>query len=110
MDDPTRFRRSRDVAAYFGLRSRRRQSGTSIDVQGRISKAGDVDVRRALYEAASDDALQGQGQGQELGPGLAKRSCTARPPGQEPELSNRLIDVHKTAYASFGESLARNTW
>lgn len=25
------------------------------------------------------------------------------------KLSNRLIDVHKTAYASFGESLARNT-
>lgn len=55
-------------------------------------------------------AWRAQGQGQELGPGLAKRSCTARPPGQEPELSNRLIDVHKTAYASFGESLARNTW
>ena len=57
-------RRSRDVAAYFGLTSRRWQSGTSIDVQGRISKAGDPDVRRALYEAASRavDALQGQGQ------------------------------------------------
>ena len=53
IDDPTRFRRSRDVAAYFGLTSRRWQSGTSIDVQGRISKAGDGDVRRALYEAAS---------------------------------------------------------
>ncbi|BBB97199.1 MULTISPECIES: IS110 family transposase [Bradyrhizobium] len=53
IDDPSRFRRSRDVAAYFGLTSRRWQSGTSIDVQGRISKAGDADVRRALYEAAS---------------------------------------------------------
>lgn len=53
IDDPSRFRRSRDVAAYFGLTSRRWQSGTSIDVQGRISKAGDPDVRRALYEAAS---------------------------------------------------------
>ena len=53
IDDPSRFRRSRDVAAYFGLTSRRWQSGTSIDVQGRISKAGDGDVRRALYEAAS---------------------------------------------------------
>ena len=53
IDDPTRFRRSRDVAAYFGLTSRRWQSGNSIDVQGRISKAGDPDVRRALYEAAS---------------------------------------------------------
>jgi transposase len=53
IDDPSRFRRSRDVAAYFGLTSRRWQSGSSIDVQGRISKAGDGDVRRALYEAAN---------------------------------------------------------
>ncbi len=53
IDDPSRFRRSRDVAAYFGLTSRHWQSGTSIDVQGAISKAGDADVRRALYEAAS---------------------------------------------------------
>ena len=53
IDDPSRFRRSRDVAAYFGLTSRRWQSGSSVDVQGRISKAGDPDVRRALYEAAS---------------------------------------------------------
>ncbi|BCG70768.1 hypothetical protein MesoLj113a_19260 [Mesorhizobium sp. 113-1-2] len=42
IDDPTRFRRSRDVAAYFGLTSRRWQSRTSIDIQGRISKAGDA--------------------------------------------------------------------
>ena len=41
------------MAAYFGLTSRRWQSGKSIDVLGRISKAGDPDVRRALYEAAS---------------------------------------------------------
>ena len=53
IDDPKRFRRSRDVAAYFGLTSRRWQSGASIDVQGRISKTGDPEVRRALYEAAS---------------------------------------------------------
>lgn len=52
IEDPSRFRRSRDVAAYLGLTSRRWQSGTSIDVQGRISKAGDADVRRSLYEAA----------------------------------------------------------
>jgi transposase len=53
IDDPTRFKRSRDVAAYFGLTSKRWQSGSSIDVQGRISKAGDPDVRHALYEAAN---------------------------------------------------------
>jgi transposase len=53
IDDRSRFKRSRDVAAYFGPTSRRWQSGSSIDVQGRISKAGDGDVRRALHEAAS---------------------------------------------------------
>lgn len=53
IDDPSRFRRSRGVAAYFGLASRRWQSGTSIDFQGRISKAGDADVRRSRCEAAS---------------------------------------------------------
>jgi transposase len=53
IDDPARFKRSRDVVAYFGLTSRRWQSGKSIDVRGRISKAGDPDVRWALYEAAS---------------------------------------------------------
>jgi transposase len=34
------------------LTSKRHQSGTSIDVQGRISKAGDPEMRRALFEAA----------------------------------------------------------
>jgi transposase len=53
IDDPRRFKRSRDVAAYFGLTSKRWQSGSSIDVKGRISKAGDPDVRHALYEAAN---------------------------------------------------------
>lgn len=69
--DPSRFRRSRAVAAYFGLTWRRWQSGSTIDVQDRISKAADADVRRALYEApsGSDDALRGLRQGQELGPG-----------------------------------------
>jgi transposase len=52
IDDPSRFR-SRDGAAYFGLTSKRWQSGASIHVQGRISRAGDPDVRRGLYEAAS---------------------------------------------------------
>ena len=77
IDDPSRFRRSRDVAAYFGLTSRRWQSGTSIDVQGRISKAGDADVRRALYEAAS--ALMTRFKGRDKVPtwglALARRSC-----------------------------------
>jgi transposase len=51
VDDPTRFRRSRTVAAHFGLTPRRYQSG-EVDNPGRISKAGDPDVRSALYVAA----------------------------------------------------------
>jgi transposase len=53
LDNPGRFKSSKLVGAYFGLTPKRWQSGTSIDVQGRISKQGDGDARRALYEAAS---------------------------------------------------------
>jgi hypothetical protein len=77
LDDSSRFRRSRDVAAYFGLTSRRWQSGTSIGVQGRISKAGDGDVRRALYEAASAlmTRFKGRDKVRTWDLALAKRSC-----------------------------------
>ena len=51
IDDPTRFRRSRSVGAYFGLTSRRHASG-EIDWSGRISKCGDGMVRTYLFEAA----------------------------------------------------------
>lgn len=49
--DPWRFRRTRDVAAYFGLVPRRDQSGDT-DKQMRISKAGDAYMRRLLVGAA----------------------------------------------------------
>ncbi|MPZ41509.1 MAG: IS110 family transposase [Rhizobiales bacterium] len=77
IDDPSRFRRSRDVAACFGLTSRRWQSGSSIDVQGRISKAGDPDVRRALYEAASAllTRFKRKDKVKTWGLAIAKRSC-----------------------------------
>ena len=50
-DDPTRFKRSRTVGAHFGLTPRRYQSGEH-DNPGRISKAGDRDVRATLYDVA----------------------------------------------------------
>ncbi len=53
VDDPTRFKRSRNVGAHFGLTPKRWQSGTSIDFQGRISKQGEGEIRTLLYEAAS---------------------------------------------------------
>lgn len=52
VDDPSRFKRSRTVAAHFGLTPRRYQSGEH-DNPGRISKAGDQDVRATLYAAAN---------------------------------------------------------
>lgn len=51
VDEPQRFKRSRTVAAHFGMTPRRFQSG-EIDHTGRISKCGDRDVRQALYDAA----------------------------------------------------------
>ena len=51
VDDPGRFRRSRDIGAYLGLVPRH-QSG-EIDYTGRISKCGDRRVRTLLYEAAN---------------------------------------------------------
>jgi len=52
IDDPSRFRRSRDIGAYLGLVPRRYQSG-EVDYTGSISKCGDRRVRTLLYEAAN---------------------------------------------------------
>lgn len=52
VDDPTRFKRSRTVGAHFGLTPRRYSSGEH-DNPGCVSKAGDRDVRAALYAAAN---------------------------------------------------------
>jgi len=52
VDDPTRFKHSRTVAAHFGLTPRRFQSG-EIDIEGHISRCGDRDVRSTLYTAAN---------------------------------------------------------
>jgi len=54
--------------------------GTSIDVKGRISKAGDPDVRRALYEAASAmlTRFKGRDSIKSWGLHLAKSKCHAR--------------------------------
>jgi len=51
LEDPRRFRRSRDVGPYLGLTPRRDQSGSS-DPQLHITKAGDAFLRRLLTECA----------------------------------------------------------
>jgi len=52
VDDPERFRRSRDLGAYLGLVPRRYQS-REVDYTGSISKCGDRRMRTLLYEAAN---------------------------------------------------------
>lgn len=52
IDDPTRFKDSKAVAAHLGLTPRVYQSG-EIDRSGHISKCGDKLTRYALYEAAN---------------------------------------------------------
>jgi transposase len=51
VEDPHRFRRSRAVGAYFGLRPKKQQSGDH-DPALHINKAGDAYVRRTLVQAA----------------------------------------------------------
>ena len=51
IDDPARFKSSKQAGAHFGLTPKKYQSGET-DYTGRISKIGDSSVRTALYEAA----------------------------------------------------------
>jgi transposase len=51
IDDPARFKSSKQTGAYFGLTPKKYQSGQT-DITGRISKIGDAAVREALYQAA----------------------------------------------------------
>jgi transposase len=51
IDDPARFKSSKQVGAHFGLTPKKYQSGET-DYTGRISKIGDASVRAALFEAA----------------------------------------------------------
>jgi hypothetical protein len=69
IDDPSRFKRSRDVAAYFGLTSRRWQlldRRAGADQQGRRWRRPRGALRGGQRGA---DPLQAQGQGQDLGDG-----------------------------------------
>lgn len=52
VDDPKRFKKSRDVGAFVGLTPRRHQSGGS-DPQLRITKAGNRYLRQLLVQSAN---------------------------------------------------------
>jgi transposase len=51
IEDPQRFRRSREVGCYLGLRPKRKQSGGKDPELG-ISKEGDAYLRKLLVQAA----------------------------------------------------------
>ena len=51
IDDPARFKSSKDAGPHFGLTPKKYQSGET-NYSGRISKIGDAAVREALYQAA----------------------------------------------------------
>jgi transposase len=51
IDDPARFKSSKQTGVHFGLTPKKYQSGQT-DYTGRISKIGDAAVREALYQAA----------------------------------------------------------
>ena len=76
VDDPLRFARADQVAAYLGLTPRRWQSG-EVDRQGGISKAGNAMARHLLYEAANSLLAR------------VKRSCAAAKLGTAPAGAGR---------------------
>lgn len=51
IDDPLRFKRSRDVGVHLGLTPRRYASGET-DISGGISKCGNSELRTLLFEAS----------------------------------------------------------
>ena len=51
LEDPSRFKKSRDVGAFLGLTPGQKQSGER-DVRLRISKRGDEGLRRLLVQSA----------------------------------------------------------
>ncbi|WP_372573533.1 IS110 family transposase [Ruegeria jejuensis] len=52
IDDPARFRSSKDVGPWVGLTPRREQSGER-DITGHLTRAGDEVLRTALFQAAT---------------------------------------------------------
>lgn len=51
IEDPRRFKKSRDVAGYLGLRPKMRESGATSRYGG-ITRQGDSEMRRLLVQAA----------------------------------------------------------
>jgi transposase len=66
VDDPARFTSSKKIGPWVGLTPSRNQSGER-DVSGGITKAGDINLRRALCQAATVMMIGGARPGSEHG-------------------------------------------
>jgi hypothetical protein len=94
IDDPGRFRRSRDLGAYLGLVPRRHQSG-EIDYIGGISKVGDRRIRTLLYEAANVmlTRYKGELKLKDWAFAMARRSSIARDAGDMRYVAPDMLDL-----------------
>ena len=50
--DISKFKNAKEVAAFLGLNTRQRQSGSSVNGRTRLSKTGDSALRKAFYMPA----------------------------------------------------------
>ncbi len=110
LEDPTRFRRSRDVPGYLGLRPRLRASSDTVQ-RGRITKQGDGDVRRLLVQAAHallrstrDTALKHWAEG--LIPRIGKRKAVVALARKLAVLMHRLW-ITGEVYEAFPETAVK---
>jgi len=80
IEDPSRSVARPDVAAYFGLTSRRWQSGTSIGVERPYQQDWRSGCSALAYEAAQAlmTRYKGKDKVRAWGLSIAKRSCSAR--------------------------------
>ena len=62
IDEPSRFRKSTDVGAYLGLTPRIHSSGEKFARHHRISKAGNQDLRTALFLASMSHMYRYRGE------------------------------------------------
>ncbi len=51
-DNITKFKSVKQLCAYIGIDPSLKQSGSSINIQGRISKRGNANLRRTIYQMA----------------------------------------------------------
>ena len=80
MGDFSRFRNGRSVSKRFGLTPTRRDSGEKAGRNGKITKAGDTTVRKAVVEGLaslpnSDKAQKWLPKGREAGAAVEAEAC-----------------------------------